>query len=440
MNNKTQLLQRKAFKTDRTLEFFSESELTTQIGYRKGLWPLVTVKELIDNAIDACETAGTPAIEIGVQLDNDSVTITDNGPGIPDKVVKGVLDYTSRISDKKHYVSPTRGQLGNALKCVIAVAFVSTGNPAWLKITAKGRCYRIDVELDRIKQRPRIACKKSDCPGATGTSVKVHWPEIGSYLIQDWMLHMYGDFASHFDNLAEAVTALINQYRVFNPHLSFTLNGKHLPATDRSWQKWRTDAPTSAHWYWPNDLRNLIAAHLAEQDGELPVRDFIGQFAGLARTDVRSDVLRKLKMERARLSDLIRGGDVDIKAVTRLLDGMREHSKPIQPARLGVLGKDHLAGCLAGLGGKNFQYDRQLFIDNEGLPVVLETAFAHKSRWDEKGQCLFGLNWSPVFKVPSTALNEALAHYQVETDDPVILAVHLVRPRFDFTDHGKAAI
>jgi DNA topoisomerase VI subunit B len=47
---------RTAFSTDRTLEFFTESELTTQMGYGRQLWPLVIAKELIDNALDACET------------------------------------------------------------------------------------------------------------------------------------------------------------------------------------------------------------------------------------------------------------------------------------------------------------------------------------------------------------------------------------------------
>ena len=134
---------RVAFTTSRALEFFTESELTTQIGYRKELWPLVLIKELIDNAIDACETAATKAIEIGVELDKDSIAVSDNGPGIAHKIIKGVLDYNVRISDKKHYVAPTRGQLGNALKCVVAASFVATGKRSVLEIVARGRRYTI---------------------------------------------------------------------------------------------------------------------------------------------------------------------------------------------------------------------------------------------------------------------------------------------------------
>ena len=129
---------RVAFTTSRELEFFTESELTRQIGYPKGLWPLVLIKELFDNATDACETAGTGAIEIVVQLDEDSISVSDNGPGLSSKIIKGVLDYKSRISDKRHYIAPTRGQLGNALKCVIAAPFVATGKTSVIQIVSRG--------------------------------------------------------------------------------------------------------------------------------------------------------------------------------------------------------------------------------------------------------------------------------------------------------------
>ncbi len=104
-------LNRVAFTTDRTLEFFSESELTTQLGYGPKLWPLVLVKELIANALDASEATTAITPDITVTIDNDALTVTDNGPGLPAAIVERSLDYRVRISNKKHYVAPTRGQL-----------------------------------------------------------------------------------------------------------------------------------------------------------------------------------------------------------------------------------------------------------------------------------------------------------------------------------------
>ena len=429
---KSNTTKRVAFTTSRELEFFTESELTTQIGHRPGLWPLVLSKELIDNAIDDCEQGQKP-IEIGIELDKDSIAITDNGSGITGKIIKGVLDYGSRISDKKHYIAPTRGQLGNALKCVVAAPFVATEKTSLIEIVARGQRYRILIELDRIAQRPKIGCATTQEPRGLGTIVTVHWPEITSYFEAE-----YGHELYQFDSLHDAVAALVNDYRAFNPHVSFTFNGERFAATNPDWQKWRTDAPTSPHWYRAEDLRNLIAAHINERDK--PVRDFIADFAGLARTGVRAEVLKEAKIRGNHLSDLVRGGDVDMKAVTRLLDAMREHSKPVQPQRLGMIGQEHLQSYFESLGAANVKYQRKAFIDNDGLPVVLEIAFAVKPDASQRSRRIFGLNWSPVFQTPSGEIGDAISDCQVQSYDPVILLIHAARPRFEFLSYGKGAI
>jgi DNA topoisomerase VI subunit B len=71
-------------------------------------WPLVVLKELMDNALDACEEAEVaPVISIAVK--RDSITIQDNAGGITTKVIKSILDYSIRVSSREAYVSPTRG-------------------------------------------------------------------------------------------------------------------------------------------------------------------------------------------------------------------------------------------------------------------------------------------------------------------------------------------
>jgi hypothetical protein len=433
MSATTNTLKRVAFTTSRALEFFTESELTTQIGYRKELWPLVLTKELIDNAIDACETAATEQIEIGVQLDRDSITVSDNGPGIPRKVIKGVIDYRVRISDKKYYVTPTRGQLGNALKCVVAAPFVATGEASVIEITSRGMRHTIRIELDRIAQEPRITWTDAKVPQAIGTILKVCWSEIARYFSTN-----YGDLYQ-FADLDLAVSALLDSFSAFNPHVSFTFNGERRAATNPAWRKWRTDAPPSAHWYRAGDLRALIAAHISD-GSDLLVRDFVADFDGFARSRARADVMTAAKLERAHLSDLKHNGDVDAKVVERLLAAMRAHSRPVIPNRLGVIGKDHLERYFDSLGAKGFKYWKKTSIDDEGLPVVFETAFGVMSNAAAGSKRVLGLNWSPIFKLPSGEIGEAISSQHVSQSDPVILLIHAARPRFDFTDHGKGSI
>ncbi len=48
-------LQRVTLRTSRLLDFCSRKELIAQTGHQPEAWPLVVLKELVDNALDACE-------------------------------------------------------------------------------------------------------------------------------------------------------------------------------------------------------------------------------------------------------------------------------------------------------------------------------------------------------------------------------------------------
>src|SRR5262245_60999391 len=148
--------RRTTFTTSRALEFFSEKELAMQIGFPLPMWPAALVKELTDNGLDACESAGRSP-HIAIVVETDSVSVHDNGPGLPLATLEGSLDYDIRVSDKSHYVSPTRGQLGNALKCVWAAPFVASGGQGgWVEVISQGRRHRVEVDLDRIAQEVRL--------------------------------------------------------------------------------------------------------------------------------------------------------------------------------------------------------------------------------------------------------------------------------------------
>jgi DNA topoisomerase-6 subunit B len=173
----TLTLNRETFRTNRTMEFFTMKELAMQIGYEKSQWPIVLVKELIDNALDACEQAGvTPSLTVTVEAD--AVTVQDNGPGLPAKVLHESLDYMIRVSNKSNYVSPTRGQLGNALKCVWAAPFVIDGERGKAEVHSHGQKHTIDVTLDRIAQVPVLEHTTGKSHVKNGTLVKIFWPSV----------------------------------------------------------------------------------------------------------------------------------------------------------------------------------------------------------------------------------------------------------------------
>ena len=88
-------LNRETFRTSRLLEFCSQKELVAQTGHEVDDWPVVILKEAVDNAIDACEEADiAPDIAVKVSTATGEIAISDNGPGIPNDTIAGILDYT----------------------------------------------------------------------------------------------------------------------------------------------------------------------------------------------------------------------------------------------------------------------------------------------------------------------------------------------------------
>ena len=165
---------RTTFTTSRLLDFFSVKELTAQIGHARSAWPLVLLKELIDNALDACEESDV-APEITISVDERGLTVQDNGPGIPPEVVTGILDFAVRVSSREAYVSLCRGAQGNALKTVVAMPFVIDGKQGKVTISAKGVRHEITVRVDRIRQVPVIEhIQHEDAFVQNGTSITVH--------------------------------------------------------------------------------------------------------------------------------------------------------------------------------------------------------------------------------------------------------------------------
>jgi DNA topoisomerase VI subunit B len=154
-------LARVPFTVSRLMEFCTRRELVNQTGHDVSEWPLVVLKELIDNSLDAAEEAEiAPAISVAVN--GQTITIEDNGPGIPARTIDGVLDYSIRVSSREAYCSPTRGAQGNALKTILPMGYVldeHRGEEAAgvTIIEAHGVAHRIEFAVDHIKQEPKIA-------------------------------------------------------------------------------------------------------------------------------------------------------------------------------------------------------------------------------------------------------------------------------------------
>src|SRR6266568_443260 len=332
-------LRRQTFKTSRLLEFCSERELTNVCGHPVTDWPLVVLKEMTDNALDATEESGVAPV-INITVEASSVTIADNGPGLPAKAVKDILDYRVRVSSREAYCSPSRGQQGNALSSIIPMAFVVDGDRGETTIASRGVVHRIAFRVDRLRQEPKINHLVENCPEAkSGTKITIHWPDAAGY--PDGLL---SKAKPRFLQIAADTTWL-------NPHLSLTVDwsGKReidIAAVEPEWRKWGPSDPTSAHWYDIARLERYIAAHVArDQDRgrDRTVREFIAEFRGLSASAKQKVILDDIGASRMSLSEFFsKEGQPDRKRIGRLLDALKKHTKPVRPPDLGIIGKEYL--------------------------------------------------------------------------------------------------
>ncbi len=122
---------------------------------------LTTVKEAVDNSLDACEEAGIlPALRVELHEVSDTryrVVVQDNGPGIVRSQVPkvfGKLLYGSKF----HRLRQSRGQQGIGISAAGMYGQLTTGKPVVITSkTGKGRqAHHFEIVIDTTKNVPVI--------------------------------------------------------------------------------------------------------------------------------------------------------------------------------------------------------------------------------------------------------------------------------------------
>jgi DNA topoisomerase VI subunit B len=433
------------------MEFCTKRELINQTGHDVSDWALVVLKELTDNAIDEAEEADIAPV-IHIEVKGNKIVIADNGRGIPAKTIEGILDYSVRVSSREAYASPTRGAQGNALKTVLPMAYVLNehqGEDAAGEtiIEANGVAHRIVFAVDHIRQQPKIKHITEPSPVVRGTRVTV---ELPAFQWADRFLDVVEHSKESFLQLAEA-------YVWLNPHLSLCVswNGEvkvDIEAPNPTWNKWLPSWPTSPHWYDKSRFRRYMAAHISNREG-ITVREFISEFCGMTGTAKQKVLLAETGASHVKLHDYFGRHKTNTQNIAKLLDALKKHSKPVLPAHLGIIGKEHLYRLMEAAGGdpETFTYNRRLG-ESGGIPRVTEFAFGIHRDGLTAGRgptrkVITGVNWSPGINNPfrqlgrsGDGLDAILAEVRANTSQPVIVALHLACPRVAYTDRGKSAI
>ncbi len=192
---------------------------------RKAL--LTTVKEAVDNALDACEEAGIlPEVWVHIQRfeqDRYKVGVQDNGPGILRKqipLIFGKLLYGSKF----HRMRMSRGQQGIGISAAGMYGLLTTGKPVKImsKISTRAPANYYEIQIDTTRNRPEILNGRGDGqeipPNDAGRRAiekyEIEWIEI------DHGTRVTIELEARYQRGRGSVDEYLQQTAIANPHVA----------------------------------------------------------------------------------------------------------------------------------------------------------------------------------------------------------------------------
>ncbi len=189
-------------------EFFAKNRhLLGFDNKRKAL--LTTVKEAVDNSLDACEEAGIhPDLFVRIrQIEEErfEVTVRDNGPGIVKNQIPNVFGKLL-YGSKFHRLKMSRGQQGIGISAAGMYGLLTTGKAIRIvsRTGANHPAHRYAIQIDTKRNKPEIVSEES---------VEVDWPHGTEVIIE-----LVGSYIKG----RQSVDEYIEQTAIANPHASIT--------------------------------------------------------------------------------------------------------------------------------------------------------------------------------------------------------------------------
>ncbi len=187
-------------------EFFSRNRhLLGFDNKRKAL--LTTIKEAVDNSLDACEEARIlPEINVqAIDMGNDRfrVIVEDNGPGIIKAQIPKI--FAKLLYGSKFFkLSQSRGQQGIGISASVMYGQLTTGRPAKItsKISPNEPAHYYELHIDTHKNKPQIL-KEEIVEWSKDHGTKVEIDIEASYL-----------------KGSQGVDEYIKQTAIINPHVT----------------------------------------------------------------------------------------------------------------------------------------------------------------------------------------------------------------------------
>lgn len=202
---------------------------------------MVVIKELIDNACDACEKYGGV---VDIKLDKDSFSITNAGV-ISFETVNLITDFSIFVGEKYKKYGFQRGSIGHGLKIAIMMG-ISDTNP--FIIESSDSKYTIKLKNRKSpNSKDVLEVEHSGSNANNKTTIKFRNKEIGSKEIREYL----------------------KKYIAVNPHTHFILNGEEYKPTSHEKKNNKVDMSS----YTMSEFEEFISSY---KDSQLS--DIVGMF------------------------------------------------------------------------------------------------------------------------------------------------------------------
>jgi len=395
---------------------------------------ITTIKEAVDNALDACEEAEVlPDIYIAIKKTGKDVfriIVEDNGPGIvPENVpfVFGKLLYGSRF----HQIRQSRGQQGIGISAAVLYAQLTTGVPTTV-ISRTGHdlpAYFFELMIKTEKNEPHIIKKEIiDWDRTHGTRVEI---EFKSNLSAKRRLLDYLKYTA-----------------VVNPHarIQADIDGEML-TFERATNETVTPPQAIAPHPYGTEFGQL--KRMASVSDETVFAFLTNGFSQVGKKSAQ-DILGIARIKETRKANRLK--TKDLKA---LLEAMQSVHIPPPPASqcLSPIGEEMIVSGL----DKEFQLDfvkaktrkSQVF---SGHPFIVEAAIGYGGKLDQEGSArlLRFANRVPlIYQQGACAITNAISEvnwrsYNLSQQGlptgPILILVHVASTNVPFTSESKDAV
>jgi len=395
---------------------------------------ITTIKEAVDNALDACEEAQVlPDIYISIKKTGPEIfriIVEDNGPGIvPAQVpfVFGKLLYGSRF----HQIRQTRGQQGIGISAAVLYAQLTSGLPTVVisRTGVKEQAHKFGIQIKIETNEPDVISEQP-----------FEWDRIHGTRVQ-----------IEFKSTMSAKKKLLEYLRytsIVNPHARFRVELDDEAFTFERVSQEVIACPVAIQPH-PHGIEFGQLKRMAAASDEKLIDFLVNGFSRVGKKTAQE------MCDRAGLKVTAKVAGLSADELKNLLAAMQAVAVPAPPTSqcLSPIGEDLIRRGL----DKEFQMDfvaartRPSSVYS-GHPFVVEAAIGYGGRLEAEGNATilrFANRVPLMYQQGACAITECIANvnwksYNISQQGlplgPVLILVHVASTNVPFTSESKDAI